>query len=64
MHGTLPETIDTLLIRVATESDLRAIVSLLADDMLGQQRESLADPLPESYALAFVYARTSCLIMP
>ncbi len=42
-----------LNIRRATRDDLPAIVRLLADDPLGQQREVVADPLPESYAQMF-----------
>ena len=39
-----------LAIRPATEADLPAIVALLADDVLGQSRESPGDP---AYAAAF-----------
>ena len=39
--------------RVAAEDDLVELVRLLADDFLGQQRESLTDPLPLSYQRAF-----------
>lgn len=39
--------------RDATEEDLYAIVSLLADDELGSKREGLSDPLPEEYFIAF-----------
>ena len=39
--------------RLATENDLPAIVRMLADDFLGQQRERYEDPLPESYIRAF-----------
>ncbi|MEO6393442.1 MAG: GNAT family N-acetyltransferase [Pyrinomonadaceae bacterium] len=39
--------------REATIEDLPAVVRLLADDFLGQQREHLEDPLPESYVVAF-----------
>jgi GNAT superfamily N-acetyltransferase len=42
-----------LTFRVATPEDLEALVGLLADDMLGQQRERLTLPLPESYHRAF-----------
>ena len=42
-----------LLIRRATHADLRAIVHMLADDPLGQGRESFADPLPAAYETAF-----------
>lgn len=39
--------------RKATRADLPAIVRLLAQDMLGQQREAYQDPLPTSYHEAF-----------
>jgi GNAT superfamily N-acetyltransferase len=39
--------------RHATELDLPYIVSMLADDFLGAQRERNKVPLPESYANAF-----------
>lgn len=39
--------------REATETDLPAIVRLLADDPLGATRERLADPLPPAYGRAF-----------
>jgi len=39
--------------RRATESDLAAIVALLADDPLGKAREDLREPLPKSYSDAF-----------
>jgi GNAT superfamily N-acetyltransferase len=39
--------------RQATIDDLPHIVRLLADDFLGEQRERLEDPLPESYIKAF-----------
>lgn len=39
--------------RMATEEDLSEIVAMLADDVLGSQRERLEDPLPESYLRAF-----------
>ncbi|MBT1687408.1 GNAT family N-acetyltransferase [Dawidia soli] len=39
--------------RKATRTDLPAIVRLLAQDMLGQQREAYQDPLPTSYHEAF-----------
>lgn len=39
--------------RTATLKDLTAVVRLLADDFLGQQRERLDDPLPERYIKAF-----------
>lgn len=40
-------------IRRAGAADVAAIVALLADDDLGQQREPVADPLPSSYRRAF-----------
>ena len=40
-------------LRTATKVDLQAIVALLADDILGETRERLEDPLPSSYAEAF-----------
>lgn len=42
-----------ILFRQATIDDLPAIIRMLADDFLGQQRERLEDPLPESYVKAF-----------
>lgn len=39
--------------RQARISDLPSIVKLLADDFLGQQRESLEDPLPRGYLSSF-----------
>jgi ribosomal protein S18 acetylase RimI-like enzyme len=42
-----------LYIRHAKIDDLPAIVRMLADDFLGQQRERLDDPLPEGYIKAF-----------
>ncbi len=41
------------LIRRATRADVPAIVRMLADDYLGQGREILSDPLPQSYYQAF-----------
>ena len=43
----------TILIREATRADLPCIVRMLADDKLGQTRESFEDPLPTSYRDAF-----------
>jgi ribosomal protein S18 acetylase RimI-like enzyme len=40
-------------IRPAVQTDLPAIVRMLADDVLGAQRECLDDPLPASYQAAF-----------
>ena len=42
-----------LKMRLATAEDLPAIVHLLADDFLGQQREDLSEPLNENYINAF-----------
>jgi len=39
--------------RLATIDDLPSIIAMLADDFLGQQRESLELPLKESYVHAF-----------
>ena len=39
--------------RLATQSDLPAIIKLLADDPLGQQRETFQLPLPDAYQRAF-----------
>ena len=44
---------DKLIIREATRTDVPAIVRMLADDHLGQRRESVAEPLSESYYEAF-----------
>lgn len=41
------------LVRRARRADVPEIVRLLADDPLGQARETLTDPLPESYYQAF-----------
>jgi GNAT superfamily N-acetyltransferase len=43
----------TVLFRRARREDVPAIVRMLADDDLGNQRERDEDPLPESYSLAF-----------
>ena len=40
-------------LRPARIHDLYTIIRMLADDFLGQQREQLEDPLPESYVKAF-----------
>ena len=45
--------VETLRFRLASESDLPAIVRMLADDPLGAQRERFEDPLPESYLSTF-----------
>ena len=39
--------------RLAVESDLPAIVEMLADDELGAAREDFQTPLPQSYLAAF-----------
>ncbi len=39
--------------RRARREDLAAIVALLAEDVLGQNRENAAEPLDESYVAAF-----------
>ena len=41
------------MFRDATEQDLYAVVALLADDVLGAERETLSDPLPLEYIQAF-----------
>lgn len=40
-------------LRTATREDLVQIVALLADDVLGKQREKYQIPLPEEYQRAF-----------
>ena len=42
-----------LAFRTASDADLPRLVAMLADDMLGAERESSSDPLPESYSKAF-----------
>jgi len=49
----MTENMVGLTFREATRADVPAIVAMLADDMLGRQRERLADPLPDSYYTAF-----------
>lgn len=39
--------------RKATRADVKTIVSMLANDKLGQLREDFQDPLPEKYYQAF-----------
>lgn len=39
--------------RMAEEKDLDSIVAMLADDVLGSQRERYVQPLPQSYLDAF-----------
>jgi ribosomal protein S18 acetylase RimI-like enzyme len=43
----------TVRIRRATRDDVVEIIRLLADDMLGRERERYETPLPESYYEAF-----------
>jgi ribosomal protein S18 acetylase RimI-like enzyme len=43
----------SIIIRRARRDDVRAIVTMLADDHLGRARERLEEPLPESYFAAF-----------
>ncbi|GCE23337.1 hypothetical protein KDK_71370 [Dictyobacter kobayashii] len=43
--------IEQLTIRLARREDVAAIVHMLADDMLGQQRELDQDPLPRRIML-------------
>jgi GNAT superfamily N-acetyltransferase len=40
-------------LRDATRADLPAIVRMLADDLLGQKRHRVEDPLPQEYYAAF-----------
>jgi ribosomal protein S18 acetylase RimI-like enzyme len=40
-------------IRPARREDVGIVVAMLADDPLGGARERIADPLPESYFMAF-----------
>jgi len=42
-----------VVFRLAKQDDLPAIVRMLADDDLGNQRERYEEPLPESYTMAF-----------
>jgi ribosomal protein S18 acetylase RimI-like enzyme len=46
-------TAPSIMIRRARRDDIRAIVTMLADDHLGRARERLQEPLPESYFAAF-----------
>jgi GNAT superfamily N-acetyltransferase len=53
-HGAaLNESDNSLIFRRATGADLPAIVAMLADDVLGAQREDFRVPLPQSYVDAF-----------
>lgn len=42
-----------LIFRKAELKDLSAIVSMIADDVLGKEREDFREPLPKSYLDAF-----------
>lgn len=42
-----------IVFRIARREDVPVIVRMLADDELGSQRESVEEPLPESYYTAF-----------
>ncbi|SMG26474.1 GNAT family N-acetyltransferase [Arenibacter troitsensis] len=42
-----------MVYRKATQEDLVAILEMIANDMLGQMRERLEDPLPKEYYSAF-----------
>jgi len=43
----------TINICLATRDDVSEIVRLLADDVLGNERERYEDPLPKGYYAAF-----------
>jgi GNAT superfamily N-acetyltransferase len=45
--------VSELTFRRATADDLTAIVTMLADDVLGASRERLEHPLPQPYVTAF-----------
>lgn len=53
MTDANPADVVPVAFRDATEADLAAIVSLLADDHLGASRERAEDPLPACYREAF-----------
>lgn len=42
-----------LHLRKATLTDLMTIIEMLADDLLGRNREEVSDPLDERYIIAF-----------
>jgi GNAT superfamily N-acetyltransferase len=46
-----------LVIRPATEADLPALVALLADDVLGRERDDASPPLDHRYGRAFAEIR-------
>jgi ribosomal protein S18 acetylase RimI-like enzyme len=49
-----PDPLDSALsFRYARREDLPEIVRMLADDTLGEKRETYAEPLPESYYATF-----------
>ena len=48
----------TLLIRPAAEADLPALIALLAEDMLGRERDDPSLPLDPGYARAFAEIQT------
>ncbi len=48
---TLP--LDALIVRVAGRADVAAVVSLLADDVLGSERERVEEPVAAAYLRAF-----------
>lgn len=48
----MPET-SKAIFRAATRADVPAIVSMLAEDELGAQRERFETPLPDTYYTAF-----------
>ena len=43
----------SLTLRPAEEKDLPAIIQLFVEDEFGATRETLSDPLPQSYSMAF-----------
>jgi|SRR5690554_1700647 len=47
------KTIGTMIFRKATEQDLVSIVAMMADDILGKERENFQEPLPKEYVEAF-----------
>ena len=49
----MTEPAATLSFRRATRVDVPTLVAMLADDVLGAQRERFADPLPQTYYDAF-----------
>jgi ribosomal protein S18 acetylase RimI-like enzyme len=50
-------TSERVMVRLAVEADLPAVVQMLADDPLGAGRERYADPLPKAYRDAFAAMR-------